>query len=148
MAYTVDIQPPAANAAGCSATCDVDYYDRNLPYWEYVYYKLTATFVAGWTFDHFEWRLHTENATTGDTWDDDYVSRDNPATSSGLYDGFADLSEIGTGQGRDVTTITGLKAVFVRAPRVPTHLLVNSATKESPAKLVYYPATNLLVADY
>ena len=32
--------------------------------------------------------------------------------------------------------------------RTPTHLLVNSSTKESPAKLVYDPATNLLVADY
>ena len=32
--------------------------------------------------------------------------------------------------------------------RTPTHLLVNSSTKESPAKLVYDPATNKLVADY
>lgn len=29
-----------------------------------------------------------------------------------------------------------------------THLLVNSSTVESPSKLVYDPATNLLVADY
>ena len=33
-------------------------------------------------------------------------------------------------------------------PRPPTHLLVNSSTKENPAKLVYDPTTNLLVADY
>lgn len=32
--------------------------------------------------------------------------------------------------------------------RQPTHLLVNSSTVESPAHLVYDPATNLLVADY
>ena len=32
--------------------------------------------------------------------------------------------------------------------RTPTHLLVNSSTKESPAKLVYDSATNKLVADY
>lgn len=38
-------------------------------------------------------------------------------------------------------------AVF-GVPHVPTHLLVNSSTVESPAKLVYDPATNLLVADY
>ena len=60
-------------------------------------------------------------------------------------DGFIDLSELGTGQGREVTTITGLKAVFVRAP---THLLVNSANLSAPVQLVYDPATNLLVADY
>lgn len=148
MAYTVDIQPPAADAAGCGATCDIDHYDRNLPYWEYVYYRLTATLAVGWRFDHFEWHLHVENTATGDTWDDDYVSRNNPATSSGLYDGFMDLDALEAGKGRDVTTITGLKAVFVHVPRVPTHLLVNSATKESPAKLVHDPTTNLLVADY
>ena len=38
-------------------------------------------------------------------------------------------------------------AVF-NAPHTPTHLLVNSSTTENPAKLVYDPATNLLVADY
>lgn len=38
-----------------------------------------------------------------------------------------------------------IQAVF---RRVPTHLLVNSSTVESPAKLVYDPATNKLVADY
>lgn len=32
--------------------------------------------------------------------------------------------------------------------RIPTHLLVNSSTVESPAKLVYDPTTNKLVADY
>lgn len=32
--------------------------------------------------------------------------------------------------------------------RTPTHLLVNSSTKESPAKLVYDTDTNKLVADY
>ena len=145
MAYTVDIQPPAADAAGCDATCDVDHYDRNLPYWEYAYYKLTATPADGWTFGYFEWFLHVENATTGDSWDDGPYQLSSPGTSAFLYDGFVDLSELGTGQGREVTTITGLKAVFVRAP---THLLVNSFNKSSPVQLVYDPATNRLVADY
>lgn len=145
MAYTVDIQPPTA-AAGCSATCDIDHYDRDLPYYEYVYYKLTATLADGWTFGYFEWSLHVENATTGDSWDDGpYQLSSNPGTSTWLYDGFIDLGALGTGQGREVTTITGLKAVFVR---VPTHLLVNSANLGSPVQLVYDPATNLLVADY
>lgn len=146
MAYTVDIQPPAADAAGCSANCESSSSDSNLPYWEYTYYKLTATLAAGWTFDHFEWHLHTENATTGDTWDSDHVSPNNPAISSlNLYDGFIDLSELETGQGREVTTITGLKAVFVR---VPTHLLVNSANLSAPVQLVYDPTSNRLVSDY
>jgi len=37
---------------------------------------------------------------------------------------------------------------FTKVPRTPTHLLVNSSTVETPAKLVYDPTTNLLVADY
>lgn len=40
-----------------------------------------------------------------------------------------------------------ITAVFERV-YAPTHLLVNSSTVESPAKLVYDPTTNLLVADY
>lgn len=46
----------------------------------------------------------------------------------------------------EVTSIN-VVAVF-DVPHVPTHLLVNSSTLESPAKLVYDPATNLLVADF
>lgn len=38
-----------------------------------------------------------------------------------------------------------VSALFSRSP---TNLLVNSSTVESPAKLVYDPATNKLVADY
>lgn len=145
MAYTVDIQPPAA-AAECGATCDVDSRDSNLPYYEYVYYKLTATYADGWTFGYFEWSLHVENATTGDSWDDGpYQLSSNPGTSTLLYDGFVDLSELEIGRGREVTTITGLKAVFVRGP---TNLLVNSFNKSSPVQLVYDPATHRLVADY
>lgn len=45
--------------------------------------------------------------------------------------------------------ITSIQVVAVfDVPRIPTHLLVNSSTMESPSKLVYNPATNLLVADY
>jgi hypothetical protein len=44
-------------------------------------------------------------------------------------------------------SLGGLYAIAL-FQRTPTHLLVNSSTKESPAKLVYDPATNKLVADY
>ena len=44
-----------------------------------------------------------------------------------------------------VNSDLNLDAFFTRQP---THLLVNSSTMESPAHLVYDPATNLLVADY
>ena len=146
MAYTVDIQPPAAYDAGCRATCDVDSRDSYLPYYEYVFYKLTATLAEGWTFGYFKWSLHTENATTGDTWDNPHGSDRNPATSRlTLYGGVVDLDAFETGKGREVTTITGLKAVFVRKP---TNLLVNSFNKSSPVQLVYDPATHRLVADY
>lgn len=43
--------------------------------------------------------------------------------------------------------MTNLEAVAL-FKRTPTHLLVNGSTVESPAKLVYDPATNKLVADY
>lgn len=147
MAYTVDIQPPAAAAAGCSATCDVDGRDGYLPYFEYVYYKLTATLADGWTFGYFEWSVYRENATTGDTWDDGpFQDPYNPTTDHfKLYDGFVDLDALETGEGREVVTIKGLKAVFIRDP---TRLLVNSANLGSPVQLVYDPTTNLLVADY
>lgn len=38
--------------------------------------------------------------------------------------------------------------IYALFQRTPTHLLVNSSTVESPAKLVYDPATNKLVADF
>lgn len=45
--------------------------------------------------------------------------------------------------------ITSISVVAVFSmPHIPTHLLVNSSTVESPAKLVYDPTTNLLVGDY
>lgn len=55
-----------------------------------------------------------------------------------------------------VVATTKTATVTVREPgtryranfQARTHLLVNSSTAENPAKLVYDPATNLLVADY
>ena len=44
-------------------------------------------------------------------------------------------------------TVTG-NATYTAVFRQFTNLLVNSATVESPAKLVYDPTTNRLVADY
>lgn len=46
------------------------------------------------------------------------------------------------------TWLVVVRAYFEKVPRSPTHLLVNNSTAENPAKLVYDPATNLLVADY
>ena len=47
----------------------------------------------------------------------------------------------------EIIQVTAYEVVAV-FKRIPTHLLVNSSTAENPAKLVYDPITNLLVADY
>lgn len=135
--------------------------------WRYITlypYVFTATPANGWAFDHFEityfWVREDE---------------DGRRSSGGTYAGitsnpfalrdFIDESSIDprnwwtpewvgefweTNEGVEIMRKTCVSytvtAVFV--PDAHTHLLVNSATKESPAKLVYYPATNRLVADY
>ena len=44
--------------------------------------------------------------------------------------------------------IVEILAYFTSSSPVPTDLLVNSSSVESPAKLVYDPTTNRLVVDY
>lgn len=50
----VTISPSAAQAAGCSATC-VGTGQETLT--SYIQYDATATAVAGWSFDHWEYRV-------------------------------------------------------------------------------------------
>ena len=146
---SVTISPQAAAAAGCTATCESIREDASPPYWDIFYYQLAAAAVAGWEFVGFSWTLHWENSTTGGSGDTPATGTSNPySDDSTLYDGWYDLAALEIGQGRDVYSLVGLTATFRQSQPEPTHLLINSATKENPAKLVYDPATNLLVADY
>ena len=124
-------------------------------------YTITATPAAGWEFDHYE--IHTEQQwSSGSVYSETIDSTQNPRV---LFDHnpYPDnpypvnwpasrwLGEW-TNYNTAAQTVNHsyylkyeITAVFVRAK---THLLVNSSTVETPAKLVYDPSTNLLVADY
>ena len=138
---SVAISPPAAVAAGCSADCtgvQTDYSDGWLRT-----YTATARPAGNWRFVKFTWsryRVRPSGSTLIDTPESPY----NPSTST---DG---LNELRTETSTTWTEyiISDLTAVFEYVAPPHTHLLVNSATKESPAHLVYDPATNLLVADF
>ena len=146
---TVTISPAAAAAAGCTATCESIREDASPPSYEILYYQLAAAAAAGWEFVDFSWTLHWENSTTGGSGDTPATNTSNPYSNDlTLFEGWVDWAALEVGPGRDVYSLVGLTATFRRPQPTPTHLLVNSSTVESPAKLVYDPATNLLVADY
>lgn len=121
-------------------------------------YVFTATADVGWKFDHFEITYK---------WDASDGSVVGPYTTSitvtpfALRDTIDDHADprnwwyggwLGEWMEKERTTTTfeswcsayAVKAIF----RERTHLLVNSFNKSSPVQLVYYPASNLLVADY
>ena len=126
-------------------------------------YVFTATPAAGWAFDHFE--IYTEQIwSSGSIVHDTYRTTRNPFSLPddnipsawenlppsdwyapqwlGEWTTYNTLSHTSSHSYYSKYEIT---AVF---KRLPTHLLVNSSTVESPAKLVYDPTTNRLVADY
>ena len=130
--------------------------------WRYVTlypYVFTATPANGWAFDHFEITYYWEDQNgerIGGTYAGitgnpfalrDFTGNVDPInwwTAGWVGEWWQTNKDVETLRWTCVTyTVT---AVFV--PDAHTHLLVNSSTKESPAKLVYDPATNLLVADY
>lgn len=124
-------------------------------------YVFTAVPADGWEFDHYE--THVEQQ-----WSSGSIYVENRLNLTinpfALYDHKGDLpnepytwpASRWLGEWTNVNTSSHttnhsyylkyeITAVF---RRVPTNLLVNSSTVESPAKLVYDPTTNKLVADY
>lgn len=122
-------------------------------------YVFTATPANGWVFDHFD-------VSVEQIWGSGSVVHDNqrrlvnpfalrdyvdPTTSPANWNAVSWLGEWTTVNTAAHTSDHSyyskyeITAVFVRAK---THLLVNSSTVETPAKLVYDPTTNLLVADF
>ncbi len=131
---------------------------------EFRAYRYTATPAQGYRFVRFEtsvtWTTENHSISTrgeyagaqvggdwiydaepGDTFDDYFRAF--------LFAGFPSwIRDEGYGlvEYQAATAIT-VTAVFAPV-RDPTHLLVNSSTAENPARLVYDPTTDLLVADF
>lgn len=133
----------------------------------YTNYQLAAMSVAGWRFKG--WNVTRQKYVTGGLdehgnvrtdvvteTDHRYQSGPSPYpqdTTAIDYTWPGDLEEANPGYDWRRHTfkweIISVEAQFEQeSPPAHTDLLVNSSTIESPAKLVYDPATNLLVADY
>ena len=149
---TVTISPPAALAAGCTATCESYVTGTEAGVIDFTNYQFAATAAAGWRIVRFDFDEHTQSSTGGDT----TQSFSEAADAAGKYPSDADRDytarlepfedDYTDGTYREWTTLENCVAVF--EPTTATDLLVNSSTIETPAKLVYDPTTNLLVADY
>lgn len=149
----VKILPNEAAAAGCEATCESYATGTEWGILDFTNYQFAATTVGNWRIVRFDFDEHTQTSTGGDKvqsfrkWPDAAkkypadADRDFSARLAPFEDSHVD------GSYREWTTLENCVAVFERS-YTPTHLLVNSATRESPAKLVYDPATNRLVADF
>ena len=148
---TISVSPAvggtATYALGTSGM-EVDSETYQQGYQNYIY---AATPAAGYEFVRFEitrtWDVYGESQRSDPT----LSVASNPYTSNGSFDvGSAAWYEYKgewagiPGYKAHVSSIS-VVAVF---RRILTHLLVNSSTAENPAQLVYYPTTNLLVADF
>lgn len=122
-------------------------------------FRFVATPAAGWQFDHWHISYSYDNGsyfgTPAETHETIYGEDDvynNPwetvadyTLSVGSWDLIEEYYSTGRYASTEKTLTYDIKAVFSRPA---TNLLVNSSTVETPAKLVYDPATNKLVADY
>ena len=114
-------------------------------YVEWDNFECAATPAAGWAFGSFmvtrqEYRNGSAYGTPTTT--NYYVNptgKDTTAYRMPYEYAYPNTSE------NTYTRIVSVVATFVRAK---THLLVNSANKTTPVRLLYDPSTNLLVADY
>ena len=117
-------------------------------------FQMTAEANFPYTFDYFEWEeteryylrdgtLDYENTATRSS-----SNNPCPTQTEGAITGY--YPEIGKRyrvNGSYYTYEVSTIRVYFKT-RTPTNLLVNSANRSTPVKLVYDPATNLLVADY
>ena len=157
---TVAVEPVDAYAAGCRATC-VSYYDGTKPPGphddgtSYTNYQCSVTnLAAGWRFVRFEYVL--QGATNrGETYTDTVRLTTDPAPLQQVTTNWENPFEweVHGDDGSVYRTIKeeiiSVKAMFEQIPHHdPTHLLVNTYSRVVPVTLVYYPGSNLLVADY
>lgn len=113
---TPEVYPQAAAAAGCTASYSVSGTDGGHAQemdWYYTFYQISATAVAGWKFDHFEW---TQSRNDGP--DKSGSSYSNPATGTRynyLNDYTCDFGPTYEAAGivDEVYSVTYCRAVFV-----------------------------------
>lgn len=163
----VTVSPPAAAAAGCTATCESYYTGTQQPSYQggatrsYTNFQVIATGRIGWKpkrikVSHFY--TYSDGSTGTETVT--YRSRDfgepNPWNFPAVknftdHENPFEFEEIDAGTETRLRTvkdeITGVEVEF-EGGYTPTHLLVNSYSKSFPVQLLYDPTTNLLVADY
>jgi len=142
---TVTITPAAAAAAGCTATCE-SYRHLQDSRRDVYYFQIVGVPVAGWQVKYIKWKIAGTGAGSYT-----YSQGDKVPVTPSIYDPYAgDLidgwSDYTTP--RSEWTLYDVEVEFETAAPTHTDLLVNSSTVESPAKLVYYPTSNLLVADF
>ena len=129
----IEIYPPAAKAAGCSAAATlVSYDDLGQLYPGYLWgwfalYEFAATAAGTWRFDHWEqswsWTAGADSGSssgnsTANPWRQNGSAR--TLTTTEENDGI-----VGDGSSTGVRTITSLRAVFDRAA---TGLILHSPT--------------------
>ena len=163
----VTVSPPAAAAAGCTATCESYYTGTQQPSSQgaidsYTNFQVIARGRIGtWKpkrikVSHFYTYSDGSTSTDTITYRSSNYGDPNPWNFPAVknftdHENPFEFEEIDPGTEWRLRTvkdeITGIEVEF-EGGYTPTHLLVNSSTAENPAKLVYDPATNLLVADY
>lgn len=156
---SVTISPPAAQAAGCDATCksyvDDGTYSDSSSTTTFTNYELEATPAPGWEFLRFEETYRLSEYDGRDVFEETLNLAHNPWPGTRDYTAQTAPTEYERVMNNPVrytirakVEILSLVAVFGPATHTPTNLLVNSADRSTPVKLVYDPTTNLLVADY
>ena len=157
---SVTISPAAAQAAGCSATCE-SYHSGVVPEQtagggtlHYTNFQAIARPKLGWRLKYWD-VSHHYTVNDGTTHDETIrYTRPNPFPIAKEFSKFENPFEFEI-TGADpfpVITIkdeiTAIVAEFETWSYVPTHLLVNTANMASPVALTYDPETHKLVADF
>ena len=160
---TVEIQPAAAAAAGCTATACTSYASgsiETLPaITTFTNFEAEATAAGTWVFEKWEIHYHIERNDSTET--EDVVDNDpwNPVPLNKTTTSPQSPTEYTTTfkpqyatpyQVETKQTITRIVARF-RNTHTPTNLLVNSSNRSTPVQLVYDDRAGhgaQLVADY
>lgn len=147
---SVTVSPPAAAAAGCTATCTsyYEWHDGESADNYLIAYQVQANPANGWGVASIQWVLYDLDAGTGRTVTKTGVSEFPPSPPDIDYPGADDLTDSSTVYGGHSYGRYEVRNVVVTFARVHTNLLVNSSNLSSPVQLVYDPTTGNLVADY
>ena len=148
----VTILPPAAAAAGCTATCE-SYASGTFGIESFTNYLCLATPVGEWVLLRWEFvktYTYRDGHTTISPWTGDgynpFPSHRKDDISLEPFD--ATYTYSGALYPSDRISETFTVAAVFQYNHTRTNLLVNSFNREPRVRLVYDPDTNLLVGDY